>query len=277
MRWKKRNIGLLFILFSYFLMSNLIPSNIATADDYKAPYRAGAGPVIDGTIAAAEWINATQGDITFQFNDSGITTLKVKLFLLHNATALFIGLNITQEDNSIEDAGDAFIVYFDKNHNEVLDGSNSKPNEEGVKLQRNNVSTDISYNGSQWLNETVNGPSYGRTDGNTMWEFEFPQVALGDYRDFNVDFPSIWWEYTLEIGFNIEFYDADTNKTDSFTNIQNMSERLDPTTWDDLILGAFPPANQNLDAIWTYIFSAMIVPLGFILYLLLWMMRRKTE
>ena len=277
MRWKMRNIGLLFILFSYFLMSSLIPSNIATATNYDAPYREGAGPIIDGTITAAEWINATQVEITFQFNDSGISTLKVDLFLLHNAISLFIGLNITQEDNSIENDTDAFIFYFDEDHDEALDGSNSKPNEEGVKLQRNDVSTDISYNGSQWLNETENGPSHGRTDGNSMWEFEFIQAALGDTRDFDVDLPSISWEGTLEIGFNIEFYDADTNKTDSFTTIQNMSESLNPAAWDDLIFGAFPPANPNLDAIWAYIIIAMIVPLGVILYLLLWMMRRKPE
>ena len=269
------------------MVFNSIPSTHATATNYNVPYRSGNGPTIDGNISTAEWVGVTPVELTFQFNDTENPTIKVDLYLLHNGSALFIGLNMTTLDNQ-SDATDAFSIYFDEENNGDLcwlPENNSK--EEGLTLLRDGNYTDLSYNDSEWIDDESigesKGPGFGVTDGIGQWEFEFSSTynpitwARYNSSDLDIDFPSQPVEYVLEIGFNIEYYDADLNKTDSSTTAFNQSERLDASVWDDLLFGRVPYAPLDETALWIYVTVAMFLPLGAIFYLLMWLLRKETE
>ena len=284
MKYRMRIFALIFLFCTYFTVINFIPPICATATDYEASYRSGALPTIDGTISSSEWSNITPYELTFQYNVTGNSTITVELFLLHDGTALFIGLNMTVLDNG-SDPTDAFFIYFDENHDEECDGETTDPKEEGLMLRRDGNYTDLSFNGSEWIDdESVNdtkGPGIGATNMVGQWEFKFISTYNPTTRksynssDFDVDLPSYTIERAAEFGFNIEYYDADLNRTDSCTTATNGTERVNATHWDDLICAALPEATPNLTAIWTFIIIAMIIPLGIVLYLYVWMIRKK--
>jgi hypothetical protein len=200
MIWKGRRI-IIFCLFCTILMiSSFIPAIKTTNINYNAPYRSGVGPTIDGVINAAEWNGSTSYEITFNFNDTNNPIITVELFLLHNGSAVFIGLNITTDDNQ-SDPADAFYIYFDEEHNDQLAGNGTLPREEGLKLTRAGVFTDLSYNGSDWIDDEsienlTKGPSNGVTNGLGEWEF----IVVSSYNpvtrksqntsDFDVNLPS---------------------------------------------------------------------------------------
>lgn len=257
-----------------FMLINFIPSVSATGTDYDAPYRSGAGPTIDGNITSAEWSNITPYALTFQFNDTGNREIKADLYLLHNGSAVFIGINVTTGETN---KTDAIIIYFDEDHNEQLTGT--EPSEEGLKLLRNGTYSDLCYNDTKWFNDVdlglTQGPSFGATDNDTIWEFIFPTTSAD--ADFDVDLPSVTIERALEIGINIEYYNADLDMYDSCTTTANRTERMNADLWDDLVCGSLPEPPPNLNAIWIYIIIAMILPIAVVLYLLQWLIRKETD
>ena len=286
MKWKTRKVILIFLFFMYFTAIILIPSNVATDTDYNAPYQPGAGPTIDGTITSAEWFNITPYELTFQYNVMGNSTIKADLYLLHNGATLFIGLNITMGDNQSDDT-DAFYIYLDESHDEKLKGEWNNSKEEGIELMRDGNFTDLSYNGTEWIDdETISltkGPCYGATNGAGQWEFKFISSYDAITRtklntsDFDENLPSNVLENALEIGFNIEYYDADINLTDSCTTTDNGTRSLNPEDWDNLVFGEVPDPPPNLEAIWVYIIIAMIIPAGVIVTLFIVLYRKKTD
>ena len=256
----------------YFTAIILIPSNVATDTEYDAPYQPGTGPTIDGTINSAEWANSTPVELIFQF-DEGDPTIRVDFYALHNGTALFIGLNITLADTGLNDS-DAFIIYFDENHNGQLNATGSDPNEEGLQVLRNTTVIDLCYNESKWKSDEL-GLSTGATNGIGEWEFVF--IYSTNKSDFNVNLPSNVLEPEKTIGIDIEYYNADVNMTDSCTTAANTTRSLNPEDWDDLVCGRLPEPTPNLDAIWAYIIIAMIIPAGVIFVLFIVLYRKKTD
>ncbi len=287
MKWKKQMTFVMFLILTYFLVITQFSNSNATDVEYTVPYRAGGGPTINGTITASEWVNAIQYTIIFQFNDTENPIIEAELYLLHNGSAIFIGLNITQADNQ-SDPADAFYIYFDEKNNGQLAGNATLPKEEGAKLTRDGNFTDLSYNGSTWINDEdivdlTKGPSNGATNGVGGWEFVMVSLYNPINRksintsDFDINLPSNVLEPTVRIGFDIEYYDADINQTDSFTTSKNRTVNTDPSKWDVLICGTVPPSQANLGAIWAYIAVGMIVPAGLIVFLIIWIMRRKLD
>ncbi|MHA1132514.1 MAG: hypothetical protein ACTSQQ_17135, partial [Candidatus Helarchaeota archaeon] len=92
---KSRWLIVFFLLTTYLLISSGIPASITTDIEYSTPYCPGKGPTIDGSIEASEWASSLNYTINFQFNDTENPTVTVTLFLLHNGSAVFIGLNMT--------------------------------------------------------------------------------------------------------------------------------------------------------------------------------------
>ncbi|HUY00682.1 MAG TPA: hypothetical protein VMV49_14070 [Candidatus Deferrimicrobium sp.] len=287
MNWKGRRVIVFCLFCTYLVMSCFIPSIETTNTNYNAPYRSGTGPTIDGSIIAAEWNGSTSYEITFNFNDTANPIITVKLYLLHNGSALFIGLNMTTGDNQ-SDSTDAFYIYFDEEHNDQLAGNGTLPREEGLKLTRAGVFTDLSYNGSEWIDDEsienlTKGPSNGARNGLGEWEF----IVVSSYNpvtrksqntsDFDVDLPSMVLEGAVTIGFDIEYYDADINQYDSFTTTANRSESTAVVEWDNLVFGKVPYPTPNFSAIWAYIVIGMLVPAVVIVLAMISVVKRKVE
>ncbi len=279
---KKKGQGIIaFFLVVTFLLSSIFnPSSFGTAESYSAPYRAGNGPTIDGTITGADWIQNATRTITFSFNGTQNQIIRASLYLLHNTSALFIGLNITQGD-LLMNPKDAFYIYFDETYNGILNGTKPNPNEEGAKLTRDGNFTDLCYNGT-WVDELsignlTKGPSNGATNGIGIWEFVFISSYDPYSSDFDVNLPSNLLDQAVTIGFDIEYYDADLNQTDSFVTTSNQTEQLNPSAWDHLVSGVIPYNEPNLPAIWAFILLVMILPAVLVVYLLIWIIRRKKD
>ena len=285
MKLKRQGIIVLFLFLTFITPLIFSPVSLGTAVNYNTPFRAGVGPTIDGTITATEWLHNANYTITFKFNGTENPEMSVTLYLLHNGSALFIGLNVTSGD-AITDPEDAFYIYFDENHNGFINGTTTHPNEEGAKLTRDGNFTDLCYNGT-WINQLLivnltKGPSTGASNGIGSWEFVFissyDPVArrAKDSPDFDVNLPSDVLEPAVEIGFDIEFYDADLNMTDSFVTLSNRTESMSPNRWDDLVCGRFPYAEPNLLAIWAFIILVMIIPAVLVVYIIIWIRRQKN-
>ncbi|MHA1267721.1 MAG: hypothetical protein ACTSRS_20970 [Candidatus Helarchaeota archaeon] len=278
MEWKLAKPIPFCLIFVVLLIGASLPFSSATGTEYPAPYVQGEGPVIDGTINFEEWSGITPIELIFAFNDTGNPIITVDLYAFHNGTALFIGLNITQGDNQT-DSSDAFYIYFDEENDGALAGSNSNPAEDGLKLQRNGTYVDLSYNGSEWVSDAVfnstNGPSYGATNGQTMWEFIF--ISCSNQKDFNVNLPSNVVERAVKIGIDIEYYDADIDTYDSCTSTSNNTESTNPTVWNILNCGAIPQEPPNEGALWTFITITMILPLAVGLYFIYYLIKKKTD
>ncbi|MFX1293499.1 MAG: hypothetical protein ACFFD2_01380 [Promethearchaeota archaeon] len=285
MRWKTQRLTVLFLFITSFIIITYTPFSLTTDVDYIAPYRLGAGPDIDGSITTSEWVNSTKYDLTFGYNDTENPFIEVELYLLHNGSALFIGINVTTTDNQSDDA-DAFCIYFDEEHNAYLGGNATHPKEDGLRLTRDGNITDLSYNGIEWINDEsienlTKGPSYGATNSAGEWEF----IIISSYdplkristnsSDFDVNFPSNVVEHAVEIGFNIEYYDADIDQYDSFTTSANGTVNNTPALWNNLIFDIIPYSPPNTSIIWIFIVVAMIIPAGLILYILIWLKRKK--
>lgn len=286
MKHKGYGIIVVFMVLTFLISSICNPVSFGNDQNFNAPYRAGSGPTIDGVISALDWIGGTSYVITFGFNGTENQQIQVSLYLLHNGSALFIGLNITEGDLHMNPA-DAFYIYFDENHNEILNGNTTKPNEEGAKLARDGSFTDLCYNGT-WADELsienlTKGPSNGATNGNGVWEFVFissydPIKHRTKYSsDFDVNLPSNVLDHPVTIGFDIEYYDANLTQTDSFVTTLNETEYLNPSVWDHLVAGVVPYNEPNLLAIWGFIILVMILPAALVGYLLIWIIRRKTD
>lgn len=273
----KRIVVLLFLVCTYFAFMSNLPVNMATDTQYNAPYITGNGPVIDGNVTAAEWNNITPYIINFHFNNTENIAIPVELYLLHNGSALFIGLNITQEVSQKNDT-DAFFIYFNQKNDGELEGTADDPNEEGIKLQRDNTTTDLCFNGSQWIPDVdvggTEGPSNGVTNGERMWEFIF--VYHSNETDFNVNLPSNVVERAKEIRFNIEYYYAYLDLYDSCTTLSNGSERLNASVWDVIVCGRVPEDPLDWGRLWMFIIVAMIVPAALILYIAFWIKNKKV-
>jgi hypothetical protein len=283
---KSRSLVVMFVFMSYLLIISWIPTSLTTDTDYSAPYSSGNGPSIDGTIVASEWANGLNYTVSFQFNDTENPSIEVTLFLLHNGSAVFIGLNMTTLDN-YSDPTDAFVIYFDEENNGELAGNGTLPREDGLKLSRDGNITDLSYNGSEWIDESnygnlTQGPSYGATNGIGQWEFIFISSydpvnrIYTNSSDFDVDLPSIVLEYAAEIGFDIEYYDADIDATDSFTTTQNGTVSEDPTLWDVLVCEKVPPSPLNMTKLWLYIILGMIIPAAFLVFMIYLIKQREV-
>ncbi|MHA1649119.1 MAG: hypothetical protein ACTSYB_02905 [Candidatus Helarchaeota archaeon] len=287
MKCKNYKILIILFVFAYLVSFNFISSTFATDVDYNVPYSEATGPIIDGNITAAEWASASKYALSFQFNDTGNPSIKFDLYLLHNGSALFIGINMTLADNQ-SDIADAIYIYFDEEHDEVLAGNSTHPKEAGLKLTRDGNFTDLSYDGSMWINDEdienlTKGPSNGVTNGITEWEF----VVLSSYdpvnkisknsSDFDVNLPSNVLEAAVTIGFDIEYYDADIQQYDSFTTTLNKTVNSTPSLWDNLVFAQVPWSAPNTSAIWGFIIIAMIVPAGLIVYMILWLKRKEVE
>ena len=284
MNQKNRGIIGLFLFLTIFISFISNPVSFGNAGNYNTPYRAGTGPNIDGTITATEWVGRLNYTITFNFNDTENPEMLVTLYILHNGSALFIGLNITQGD-SVTDPKDAFLIYFDENHNGWLNGTKTQPNEAGAKLTRDGNFTDLCYNGT-WVDQLsivniTKGPSIGATNQLGSWEFVFVSSYDPVKRhakntpDFDVNLPSDVLEREVTIGFDIEYYDADLMQTDSFVLGSNRTENMTPSVWNNLIFGTVPYPEPNLIVIWAYIGLFMILPAVIAVYLIIWIMRRK--
>lgn len=261
---------------------------MATGGKYDAPYRSGVGPTIDGSMSVGEWDDAVKYSLTFEFNDTQNPVIEVELYLLHNGSAIFIGINITTADNQ-SDIADRFSIYFDEDNNGLLSGNITHPKEEGLELTRDGNFTDLSFNGIEWIfDESIvnltKGPSNGATNGVNQWEFIVvstydpeDRFMQQDSSDFDVDLPSVVIENAVEVGFDIEYYDADLNQTDSFCTTGNCSVSTMPALWDDLVCGKVPNSPPNMGAIWGYIIIGMIVPGVLILYMILWITKKKVD
>jgi hypothetical protein len=286
MKPKGQGITGFFLVLTFLILLMVNPASFGTGLTYNAPYRAGSGPTIDGAITAAEWIENASYPITFSFNGTENQIIQASLFLLHNGSALFIGLNITQGELHMN-PNDTVYIYFDENNNGVLNGNKTYPNEAGAKLTRDGNFTDLCYNGT-WIDDlsVVNltrGPSNGATNGIGVWEFIFvssydPIKHLTQYSsDFDVNLPSNVIEPSVTIGFDIEYYDADLNQTDSFVTSLNQTEELNPSAWDHLVAGVVPYNEPNLLAILGFIVIVMILPAVLVFYILIWIIRRKRD
>ena len=286
MKKKGQGLTVFFLVFTFIISLIFNPVSFGTAVTYNAPYRAESGPTIDGTITGAEWILNATYMVTFRFNGTENQIIRASLYLLHNGSALFIGLNITQGEIHMNPK-DAVYIYFDENHNGILNGTKPNPNEEGAKLTRDGNFTDLCYNGT-WVDELsignlTKGPSNGATNGIGIWEFVFissydPVARRAKYSsDFDVNLPSNLLDQAVTIGFDIEYYDADLNQTDSFVTSSNQTEQLNPSAWDHLVSGVVPYNEPNLPAIWAFIILVMILPAVLVVYLLIWIIRRKKE
>jgi len=280
MKQKRQSIITLFLLLIFFISLIFNPISFGTNTNYyNAPYRAGPGPIIDGNITAAEWNNCNITTIDFKFIGPA-NQMQVTLYLLHNGSSLFIGLNITQGD-SHKDPGDAFSIYFDENNNKALD-----LNEPGARLTRNGTLTYLHYN-KTWLDNLKNAnfmkmPCRGAANNITSWEFEFISSydsynrKANNTPGFDVNLPSDVLEPEVPIGFDIEYYDDNLSQTDSFvTSTSNKTEYTDPTNWAVLICGRVPYSETDFTAIWVFIILVMILPAVLVGYLTIWIIRRK--
>lgn len=284
MKQKRQGTIGLFLCLTFFIALMFNPVTFGNGGPYFAPYREGGGPNIDGTITTTEWIHSSNHTITFSFNGTENQKIQVTLYLLHNGSAIFIGLNITQGANHT-DPKDAFYIYFDENHNGVLNGNTTNPNEDGAKLTRDGNFTNLCYNGT-WVDQgtivnSTKGSDKGATNGVGYWEFAFistydpvkrqAKQGLG----FDVNLPSNALELEVTIGLDIEYYDANLSQTDSYITTFNRTEKTNPAVWYELICGRVPFPEPNLLAIWAFITLAMIVPAVLVGYLTIWIIRRK--
>ncbi|MDD1778815.1 MAG: hypothetical protein LUQ65_11690 [Candidatus Helarchaeota archaeon] len=287
MKQKGQGIAVVFLVFIFLIAFTLNPISYGTGQTYNAPYQAGNGPTIDGTITGAEWTKSTTYNLTFSFNGTENQIIRASLYLLHNGSALFIGLNITQGGIHTT-PGDAFIIYFDENNNGILNGNATRPNEAGANLTRDGTFTDLSYNNVTWIDDLsvenlTKGPSNGATNGIGIWEFVFVSSyddvkhRAKDTSDFDVNLPSNVLELPKTIRFDIEYYDANLTQMDSLVTTLNGTEALNPADWDLLVAGIVPMNDPNLLAIWGFIALVMILPAAVVAYLLIWIIRRKTD
>ncbi len=275
MKRRTQTLFLSLLLYTFCLLISFVPQISATDTDYDALYREGAGPTIDGNISSSEWRGSKSYELTFQYSGEG--TIKAVLYLLHNGSALFLGLNMTILD-ATNDNNDSMIIYIDENNNGNLDNQINRTGEEGIRLMRDGNYIDLSYNGSKWIDDEsvsgTKGPSYGATNGVNGWEFYFPTGTNNS--DFNEDLPSKVLDSAKKIGINIEYYNdtGGSNKYDSCTTLTNGTENLTAANWDNLICGALE-SPTNYQGIWIFIIIAMIIPLAVVLYILIWMIRKE--
>lgn len=273
---KKQGITVAFLVITFLISLMCNQGSFGIGQSYMALYQAGNGPTVDGTIVGAEWSESYTYSISFGFNKTENQIVQATLYLLHNGSALFIGLNITQGDIHTNPK-DAFYIYFDENQDGTLEGTKAAPNEEGAKLTRDGNFTDLCYNGTMWLDELsvglTKGPSYGVANGNGNWEFAFIRSS-----EFNVDLPTNVLKPSINIGFDIEFYDANLTRTDSFVTTSNQTSlQWNASKWDILIAYKIPLNEPNLLDIWGFIILVMIAPAILVVYLLIWIIRRKRD
>ena len=108
-----------FFLTFGIIFSVLSPSATAYSGNLTcvAP-EASTPPTIDGILSPGEWSSATRYSIYF-VPSSAHPPDNIEVFLLHNATALFIAFDV-QPDNT-SDSSDAGFIFLDLNNNGTQD------------------------------------------------------------------------------------------------------------------------------------------------------------
>lgn len=251
----KRKLSLLISLTLFLLIVPFASADFgAPATTYNSRW-AYISPIIDGTISAGEWANATVRDFTFDMRSgSGISAKNVsaRFFIKNDYTNIYAAIQIFNIDfNQLNSTAlwDAVALFFEDNHTHILQSG-----DQGEEITTHPTESpcytnhDMYYDGSSWVKDVGAGktedgalawnhtgyPTQG-ANGNYTVEMQIPLAGSdGDAYDLAIT------TLPKTIGYKIWFYEGNEGThgvyPDNQTIIQNSLEIKNATTFGNLIL-----------------------------------------
>ena len=211
-------------------------------------------PVIDGFFNSAggggnsEWAQAYLRTIRL-FSEDGSKETNATVFFMNDAEYLYIGISYIYENsgnsqNYVEiffDEGDGSSDY-DGEHDDKLSGSESAPNEQGVKCKKDTTTllVDYSWNGTEWITDGDSSTDFeAEVEGDDVstqlkYEFKIPLNKKSDSTsasDLNIG-PAD----ELGIIIHIRLQGQTVSYTDYYWSLTN-KDISDASGWGDLKLG----------------------------------------
>jgi hypothetical protein len=187
---------------------------IAKAEAYNSNYQInavfGSTPVIDGSIGASEWADASM--VTFN---------NTVAYLKQDGKSLYVALSVV--DTTVN-ASDGIGLCIDKNN----DGGNVKADDFAVGIFRNGTRMELQGNsttGPEWATVLPSG-----------WEAAMTSNATGWQAEFNISYSKIGVTagQAITVGVAPDSYDAQVNLNYYWPSYISGSEILDATNWGNL-------------------------------------------